>query len=114
MSRILLGLSILFFLIPFGLFGSEDIFEAVSLNDTGSVLLYLSGGGDPNAKDEYGTTLLMLASKSGSIDSVRLLLHDKSAVDIPEARGKQAEIAIILAMPKKANINLKTMTVSLL
>lgn len=52
---------------------------------------FLDDGADPNVKDEYGRTPLILAASFGSADSVKLLLYVYDAeVDVKDKKGETA------------------------
>ncbi len=56
-----------------------DVFDAVDRNDASSVKQYLESGGDPNAADDAGQSLLYIAiGPHGGMDVLQLLLEHNS------------------------------------
>ncbi len=59
----------------------EDLIEAVKEGDTKKVKDFLEKGADVNAKDNYGSTLLMIACREGWTDIAELLLEKGADVN---------------------------------
>ena len=66
---------------------AEDLIEPVKTGDVGTVRKLLTAGGDVNARDSEGSTLLMLAAYAGDLAMVRALLDAGADVNASDERG---------------------------
>ena len=74
--------------------GQNAVSRAADAGCLDTLRFLLANGADPNAKDDDGTTPLMIASRNGLIEVVQLLL-DRGA-DL-EARDKSGSSAWLMA-----------------
>ncbi|MEM3400080.1 MAG: ankyrin repeat domain-containing protein [Candidatus Micrarchaeia archaeon] len=72
----------------------EELFEAVIDGNVGRVVELVRKGADPNARDEYGNTVLYWAAIKGNVEIVRMLIE--AGVDV-NARGECERTALHLA-----------------
>src|SRR3990172_2455710 len=72
----------------------EDMLEAVNKDDVATVTQLLKRGLDTKTTDREGNSLLILAAKEGSLETVRVLLAARAQVD---ARNALGETALMLA-----------------
>ena len=66
---------------------SIESIAAVKTDDSAAVRRLLAAGADVNARDEAGSTLLMLAAHAGDLAMVRLLLGSGADVNASDERG---------------------------
>lgn len=66
---------------------STESIAAVKTGDAATLQRLLAAGTDVNARDEAGSTLLMLAAHAGDLDMVRLLLGSGADVNASDERG---------------------------
>ena len=59
----------------------QDLVKAVAQGDVAKLNALLKAGGDANARDDKGDTLLMKAAEKGTIDLIKLLLENKADID---------------------------------
>ena len=74
---------------------STESIAAVKTGDAVALQRLLATGADVNARDEAGSTLLMLAAHAGDLDMVRLLLGSgsaKAATSSPTAKAPPTPI----------------------
>jgi MOSC domain-containing protein YiiM len=76
----------------------ESFLECAKAGNTPLVKLFLAGNINPDARDIYGATALMLAAKSGCRDMVRVLLDKGADVNAASDDGITALMAAILAV----------------
>lgn len=113
MKQILQASLILFlvFFIPHIIFGdaADEFFDAIAVNDLPSVINYLQAGGDPNVRDEYGTTPLMLAAKTGNYDAACLILHDFSSPGVVALKRYDQVKAYLKSIERgpKSDVNIR-------
>jgi len=69
--------------------------RAARSGDAAAILQSLGAGDDPDARDRYGQTALMLASHAGHLEVVRLLVAHGARMDIT---GKYGLSALMLAV----------------
>ncbi len=118
MDRIVIKLSIAItlFFIPTQIFAA-NVFHAIDNYDEKSVKEYIKNGGDVNAKDKDGQTLLMravLPYTQNKNDLIKFLIEAKADVNVCSADGTTALMlactignaeAVKLLINAKANIN---------
>jgi uncharacterized protein len=66
-------------------------------NPVRTVSLLLATGANPNESNMFGTTSLMAASSMGNYQIVRLLLEQKTAIDLRDTEGKTALMYAVIA-----------------
>jgi ankyrin repeat protein len=66
-------------------------------NPVRTVSLLLAAGANPNESNMFGTTPLMAASSMGNYQIVRLLLEQKTAIDLRDTEGKTALMYAVIA-----------------
>lgn len=74
----------------------ERLLEAASDGDSRAVESQLDRGFDPNSADREGNSLLILASRSGSVVLIRMLLARKVPVNARNAHGDSAVMVAAL------------------
>lgn len=77
-----------------GTVNSETLLQAVQQKDPARVEELLRGQTDPNHRDAYGVTALMVAAELGDLRSVRALLAANAAIDLS---GNNQWTALMLA-----------------
>lgn len=68
----------------------EDALSSARLGDTGQLVDLLKAGVDPNALDEQGNSLLILAAREGQVPTVKALLSYKPNVSHRNLAGDSA------------------------
>ena len=63
---------------------ADDLIYAVINDDTGSVILLLDQGVNPNIPDDDGYTALMAASVQDNTDIIRLLLNRGASINLQD------------------------------
>ncbi len=66
---------------------STELFESALAGDLVRVRSLLQGGADCNARDDEGTTALMVAAGGGRLDIVQALIESGANVNATDARG---------------------------
>jgi ankyrin repeat protein len=66
-------------------------------NPVRTVSLLLASGADPNESNIFGTTPLMAASSMANYEILRVLLADKTAVDLADTEGKTALMYAVIS-----------------
>ena len=69
---------------------AQGIFELARNGGAGPLSVMLSAGVPANMRTSDGETLLMLASRNGHVETVRLLLDNGASVDVEDNRGNTA------------------------
>jgi ankyrin repeat protein len=67
-----------------------EVCSAVEAGEVGSVGEWLAAGGDANARDSTGLTLLMVAASSSNVEAVRLALAHSANPDLQQPQGMTA------------------------
>ena len=93
----------LFFTRPGQLPSGNAIMSAVAKNDIAAVIAWLDAGGDVNATDETGVTMLILASTGSDERIVETLLRRGAAVDLQDNNGWSALMHAV-AWSRPANV----------
>ena len=80
---------------------SEALFQAVKTDDLAAVKESLNRKADPNARDRYGFTPLMIASTRGSVEIVKALINVGADVNAanPETHATPLNMAILGRKP---------------
>ena len=96
---------------------NEKIITAVKDGNLTSMQKLLSGGADPNARDEIGEPILLLGAYNGNTEVVKLLLEKGADVNVKRAddgttalwiasyEGKTEVVKLLLE--KGADVNVK-------
>lgn len=71
--------------------------KAVVSGDVGAVAQLLNAGVDPNSRDRYGQTALMLAAHHGRADVVAMLIDADADLDVTAKFGLSALMLAVLA-----------------
>ncbi len=66
---------------------SEQLIDAVKAGNAASASQLIASGADVNARDAYGTTVLMNAAHSGNLEMVETLLAGGAEVDAKDELG---------------------------
>jgi ankyrin repeat protein len=66
-------------------------------NPVRTASLLLAAGANPNESNMFGTTSLMAASSMGNYQIVKLLLEQKTAIDLRDTEGKTALMYAVIA-----------------
>ena len=74
-----------------------DLIYAVSQSDLESVKVLLDGGVDPNVRDEFGSTPLLIASEKGNIKVLGELIVAGADVNVHNNNGLTPILAAIMA-----------------
>ncbi|MEC7377287.1 MAG: ankyrin repeat domain-containing protein [Pseudomonadota bacterium] len=69
---------------------AQGIFELARNGGAGPLSVMLSAGVPANMRNSDGETLLMLASRNGHTDTVRLLLEQGARADVQDNHGNTA------------------------
>ena len=80
---------------------SERLVDATVAWRTEEVSALLAKGGNPDAKDAEGKTLLMLAANSGNPELVKTLAEHKADVN---ARAQNGATALLMAVANSKNV----------
>ena len=70
--------------------------ELADMADTAAVAKALGEGANPNARDKYGTTALMRATKVGNVGSVAALLQAGADVNAQDEWGRTALMGALM------------------
>ncbi len=65
----------------------SDVLQALGGGDRQALAKALESGGDPNAKDRWGTPALGIAAGRGDLEAVRLLLDHGGAPNLASSVG---------------------------
>jgi ankyrin repeat protein len=78
-----------------------EIAAAAAAGDVEAVARFLHGGGDPNAADKEGYTLMCEAASAGALDVVRLLLRHGAR---PADAGPDGSPLLLAVLEKRAEV----------
>lgn len=81
MKKILLTLA-LFLIFPIYVLAHDTFIQSARDGDMVAVQEYLNSGGDVNAKNPYGGTAIMFASRAGHVEIAKLLLDAGADVNV--------------------------------
>ncbi|MEM8889450.1 MAG: ankyrin repeat domain-containing protein [Bacteroidota bacterium] len=85
-----------------------EVFEGLTNGDYELLVRYLEAGGDPDARDSYGHTLLHLAVHEGLVDSIRILLRSGANVEEEDDFGNTPmQVACMIGRREVANLLLE-------
>jgi uncharacterized protein len=80
--------------------GIPVITLAASTSSLDAIKALLAGGADPNARDEYGKTVLMYAAEIGEINVIKILLENKADPNLKqEGSGDTALLKLLKGSP---------------
>ncbi|HEX9302701.1 MAG TPA: ankyrin repeat domain-containing protein, partial [Casimicrobiaceae bacterium] len=66
---------------------SEQLLQAIEAGDLARVRSLMAAGADPNARNAYGATAMMLAAHAGHLEIVRSLIDAGADVHATDALG---------------------------
>ncbi|MFL5328875.1 MAG: ankyrin repeat domain-containing protein [Gemmataceae bacterium] len=69
---------------------SQKFLNACSTGDVAMVAEFLDAGADPNARDQYGLTVLIWTGRKGRIEAAKLLLSRGAELEATDRRGRTA------------------------
>ena len=85
-----------------------EVFEGLTKGNHHLLIRYLEAGGDPNARDSWGHTLLHLAVHEGDTKSLGLLLRSGAEVEVEDDFGNTPmQVACMIGQREVANLLLE-------
>jgi len=85
-----------------------EVFKGLTNGDHNLLVRYLEAGGDPDARDSWGHTLLHQVVHEGNVESIQLLLRSGANVELADDFGNTPmQVACMIGRREVANLLLE-------